>query len=471
MKKPQAGMSLIEILIIVLVVSVGMAATAKFQGDLLQSGATTKARTQALAFVQNEIETLRMNHGVAAAGSQDDVAGSNASYDVSWSVAALAGLANTDQYTATVAWNDNQNRAQSVQLGTVLYADRMLGGGTANSVVRAEAAQCVFSDCSSDEEESNPDIDVTVDIDGEEQVVITDVVDGLDINEDGLNQLEEENGGGRNKETDLTGNDYIDKISGNGTFNGTGNSDKLLITEDFTGSATINLLGGNDIVQVRDALQGNAKINLGDGEDLLIIPSVGGNAIVDGGAGVDTICFTGWRKTDFEAYTKQEHIKNFELLLFNDGTYLFQNGYSIPESSVPVGCGSSGQQQNGYRYPVTVKILFTSAADAEKDSVADIFDSSSLVDLVPDDPADGTVYLDFYQDNQYFFYLNELTAVEEEIDDGNGSTVTRFVKTLSFDIQSQTQLLVTNQIFACSAWTGDNKDQLEITMQDTECSP
>ncbi len=52
MKKPQAGMSLIEILIIVLVVSVGMVATAKFQGDLLQSGATTKARTQALAFVR-----------------------------------------------------------------------------------------------------------------------------------------------------------------------------------------------------------------------------------------------------------------------------------------------------------------------------------------------------------------------------------------------------------------------------------
>ncbi|WP_140054470.1 hypothetical protein [Oceanospirillum sanctuarii] len=462
MKKQQTGMTLIEILIIVLVVSVGMAATAKFQGDLLQSGATTKARTQALAFVQNEIETLRMNHGVAAAGSQDDVAGSNASYDVSWSVTALAGLANTDQYTATVAWNDNQNRAQSVQLGTVLYADRMLGGGTADNVVRSEAAQCVFSDCSSEDEESNPDIEVTVDINGEEQVVITDVVDGLDITEDGLSQLGK-------KDTTLTGNDFISKLNGSGSFSATNGNDKFLIQGKANGSVYVNMRGGNDILQIGDELTGSADINMGSGDDLLILGNIGGSATVDGGAGTDTLCFTDISQSQFDGASLS--IRNFELLLFNDGSYLFQNGYSIPESSIPVGCGSSGQQQDGYRYPVTVKILFTSAADAEKDSVADIFDSSTLVDPVPDDPADGTVYLDFYQDNHYFFYLNELTAVEEDIDDGSGSTVTRFVKTLSFDIQSQTQLLATNQIFACSAWTGDNKDQLEITMQDSECTP
>ncbi|MDX1399279.1 MAG: prepilin-type N-terminal cleavage/methylation domain-containing protein, partial [Oceanospirillum sp.] len=105
MKQKQIGMTLIEILIVVLVVSVGMAATAKFQGELLQAGATTKARTQALAFVQNEVETLRINHSTAASGSLDDVVGGNATYDVIWSVSPVAGLANTDQYTATVTWN------------------------------------------------------------------------------------------------------------------------------------------------------------------------------------------------------------------------------------------------------------------------------------------------------------------------------------------------------------------------------
>lgn len=286
MKKQQTGMTLIEILIIVLVVSVGMAATAKFQGDLLQSGATTKARTQALAFVQNEIETLRMNHGVAAAGSQDDVAGSNASYDVSWSVTALAGLANTDQYTATVAWNDNQNRAQSVQLGTVLYADRMLGGGAADMAIRAEAANCVFKGCSGS---SGPVV----------TIVTAEAVDNVDP--DGTwggieNPTTDTTHDSGNKDLNLSDSTSVttdgdDKVHVGKDLNGSidlqEGDNQLAISKDMNGD--ISAGSGDDLIDLgKDA---NGDINLGDGDNKLLVgKDLNGN--LDLGSGSDEVIIT-----------------------------------------------------------------------------------------------------------------------------------------------------------------------------------
>lgn len=271
MKKQQTGMTLIEILIIVLVVSVGMAATAKFQGDLLQSGATTKARTQALSFIQNEIEVLRMNHGIAAAGSQDDVAGSNALYDLSWDVTALAGLADTDQYTATVAWKDNQNRAQSVQLGTVLYADRMLGGGAADSQVRAEAAQCVFDDyCFG---EAGPGIELTNEPTAEE---VTETLD------DGTGRPPEESWTG--VEDPQTG---ADEYSQNQTVNLGDSSDKVYL--DKGSNKDINLGGGDNIL----TLDGNSKNIIAGGGDDQVEVDGNVNGYIDLGNGNNKVLVDG----------------------------------------------------------------------------------------------------------------------------------------------------------------------------------
>lgn len=323
MKQKQTGMTLIEILIVVLVVSVGMAATAKFQGELLQAGATTKARTQALAFVQNEVENLRINHGAATAGSQDDVVAGNATYDVTWSVSPVAGLANTDQYTATVTWNDNQNRAQSVQLGTVLYADRMLGGGTANSVVRAEAAQCVFSDCSGSsgpavvivtavaEDNVNPDgswsgvenptSETTYDsgnrdlnLGGDSTAVTTGSDDkvhvGKDVNGD-LNLQEGDNtlAVGKDMNGNLlagSGDDEIDiGKDANGDINLGNGDNKLLIGKDLNGNLDLGS-GSDEVIITQDA--NKDYINLGDGNNYLDIGK-DGNVQITAGAGNDSI--------------------------------------------------------------------------------------------------------------------------------------------------------------------------------------
>lgn len=140
----QTGISLIEILMVVLIISVGMTATAKFQGDLLRAGATTQARIQALVHGQNAIEGLLINPSTATNGHENNVAGVSAKYDVLWEVSPFSGLGNTHQYTATVRWHDNQNQEQSIKLSTLLYIDFMQGGPGADDSVRIQATCDLF---------------------------------------------------------------------------------------------------------------------------------------------------------------------------------------------------------------------------------------------------------------------------------------------------------------------------------------
>ncbi|WP_157833162.1 type IV pilus modification PilV family protein [Oceanospirillum maris] len=140
----QTGISLIEILMVVLIISVGMTATAKFQGDLLRAGATTQARTQALVHGQNAIEGLLINPSNGTNGHKNNIAGVSAAYDLLWEVSPFAGLSNTHQYTATVRWHDNQNQEQSIKLSTLLYIDFMQGGPGADDSVRIQATCDLF---------------------------------------------------------------------------------------------------------------------------------------------------------------------------------------------------------------------------------------------------------------------------------------------------------------------------------------
>jgi len=82
------GFSLIEVMLAVLVLSIGILAIAKFQGSLLQSGSGTKARTAALALAEEKVDDLR-GFGQIRIGT--DCGGGSA--DCDWSTFSASELA------------------------------------------------------------------------------------------------------------------------------------------------------------------------------------------------------------------------------------------------------------------------------------------------------------------------------------------------------------------------------------------
>lgn len=315
----QSGMTLIEILVIVLVISVGMITTAKFQGELLHSGATTKARIQALALAQQEIESLRINHNNAASGTESDVAGINAEYERSWTVTGFAGVTGAKHYQSSITWTDSQNRTQSLQLNAVLYPDNMLSATVSE---QQEAAKCIFnansiSPCYTPSSGLVPNTNRPI----------------TKLDQGQLTALPNDKG-----IIELTGADYSDSFKGSSVVNGTDLGDKLLVTKKIAGSTVIYMGKGDDIVQINGNLNGSVTVYLGDGDDLLTIAGINGSVSVYGGDGIDTICFTNLDNTSYTDII--DNIENIEILLFSDGYYRLLNGYSTSIDNIPYGCGN-----------------------------------------------------------------------------------------------------------------------------------
>ncbi|OPX54771.1 hypothetical protein SAMN02745127_02482 [Oceanospirillum multiglobuliferum] len=448
----QSGMTLIEILVIVLVVSVGMITTAKFQADLLHTGSATKARTQALALAQQEIENLRINHDTAANGTEDDVAGVNAEYDRSWTVTGFAGVAGAQQYQSSITWTDSQNRTQNLQLSAVLYPDNML---SATDSERVTAGKCIFTptNCQTTPEPepdpTPPTTVVEVDIDNEQEISIGTPLTGLDIAKDNLKALGK-------KASYLTGRDYIDKLNGSASLNGTSGDDKLLVTGKANGSLSLNMGAGDDTVQINDSLTGSASINLGAGDDLLMVAEIKGAASVTGGSGIDTICFSNWSSLSGKAFA----ISGVEILLFNDGSHQFLNGYSTDASNLPYGCGSGGVADLVYRYPVSIALAFPTEESANRDGQAIVTNNTNNITLLEE----GSLLV-FYSGITYHLYLNTITA-----EPGTGDYLGKFVKNVHFTLESPTKILAKDQIQGCATWTGTDYSELEISIQDTACN-
>lgn len=118
----QKGIGLIEVLIALLVVSLGLLALASFQGSLLKASGSNKARAEAIGIAQQEIELIRY-----AATRSDDylliptnpapktVTGTNAEFNVA-SVASDPAVSNIINVVVTVAWTDASGDADNVTL-------------------------------------------------------------------------------------------------------------------------------------------------------------------------------------------------------------------------------------------------------------------------------------------------------------------------------------------------------------------
>lgn len=115
----QAGASLIEALIAVVLVSFGVLGLVRLQGTIHANSVTSKARTQAQLLAREVLDTMAGSEDPAAFGDGEDlVPGSFASYSRHWSV--RANEVGDATGTVTVRWADSRGQGDYVVLSSVL---------------------------------------------------------------------------------------------------------------------------------------------------------------------------------------------------------------------------------------------------------------------------------------------------------------------------------------------------------------
>ncbi|MEQ1682073.1 MAG: prepilin-type N-terminal cleavage/methylation domain-containing protein [Burkholderiaceae bacterium] len=139
----QQGISLIEALIALLVLSLGMLTVSQLQGHLRLGSDIARQRTEAVRLGQEDIEALRGYSVIAASGAEPSWAGITSA---SRSADASTGYATHTRYTVareivdnntlaaktaavTVHWNDRDGEAQKIVLTTVIAANDPAHGG------------------------------------------------------------------------------------------------------------------------------------------------------------------------------------------------------------------------------------------------------------------------------------------------------------------------------------------------------
>lgn len=125
----QRGVGLLELMITLVVFSIGIAALFKFQSQYFYYYDVGKQRTEALVIAKNKIEALRAFEVITTTTGKvayDDIVsgtatttGNNASYTNTWTVTTNA---NPDykNVTSVVSWTDRRGTAQSVTLSTII---------------------------------------------------------------------------------------------------------------------------------------------------------------------------------------------------------------------------------------------------------------------------------------------------------------------------------------------------------------
>lgn len=129
MKKKNAGITLLEVLIALAILSAGIIALVKFQGDLMRNRVVLSQESEALMLAQDQMESLRyyqvLNTTAGYIAYQDKATGTStvtkptATYTVAWTI-----TPNTapDYLTATVTvtWTDPMNVTQTTTLNSII---------------------------------------------------------------------------------------------------------------------------------------------------------------------------------------------------------------------------------------------------------------------------------------------------------------------------------------------------------------
>lgn len=135
--KHSAGISLIEALVAMVVISVGTLSIVKLQTELTAAGGLSKARVVAVQLAQEKIEEMRNlaiadDYDAIAGGADDPTTIGNAEFTRTWVVTPITtdGQGDRRQVVVSVAWVDAKDGQQVVQLSTVIGWDDPIHSAT-----------------------------------------------------------------------------------------------------------------------------------------------------------------------------------------------------------------------------------------------------------------------------------------------------------------------------------------------------
>lgn len=124
-----SGFVLLEALVALVIVALGLLSIARLQAITLASGGDTKAKAQAIAMVENQLDTMRnqilkgnFTAAMSSATSTSTPAGSAFEYTMTTTVSSVSGTADTYLVQVAVSWSD-------------LLSDRLSGTSTATQSV------------------------------------------------------------------------------------------------------------------------------------------------------------------------------------------------------------------------------------------------------------------------------------------------------------------------------------------------
>lgn len=128
-KRQQHGMTLVEVLVALLVLSVGVVALVKFQSDVIRNQNIVNQHSEAIAIAKNKLDELRKFEVIATTTGKtayDDivdgtstVSGTNASYSLSWTVVDVTDPPHK-KVTVTVTWTDHHNTSRSISMESII---------------------------------------------------------------------------------------------------------------------------------------------------------------------------------------------------------------------------------------------------------------------------------------------------------------------------------------------------------------
>jgi|GEM_PF-6609206 len=128
-----AGLTLIEVLITIAILSTSLLALARLQINLLNANVLTRQRSTAAHFSRDRIEHLRLEIaggmvpasgsdtlGPPLSGSDIELEGLSTTFSRHWALSTSSHSAHTQVLTVEVHWHDKTGRSHAIRLDTLL---------------------------------------------------------------------------------------------------------------------------------------------------------------------------------------------------------------------------------------------------------------------------------------------------------------------------------------------------------------